>query len=117
MADLKTIDLHLVAKIVGSYISHNSIATSDLPNLIVIVRQSLAKLGQLLEVPMISSPAVPLNRSYGRDFVACLECGWRGMTLRRHLAVSHGQAPGDYRARWGLKTTHPLTAPAYSERR
>ncbi len=117
MAYLKTIDPGLVAKIVGSYIEHNEIPPGELPNLIAVVHRSLAELGKPAEVTMVPTPAVALNRSYGRHFVVCLECGWRGLTLRRHLAVSHRQAPAEYRARWRLKATHPLTAPAYSERR
>src|SRR6266567_4780943 len=117
MADRKTIDPGLVAKIVGSYVKHNEIPPGELPNLIAVVHRSLTELGKPAEVTMVPTPAVALNRSYGRTFVVCLECGWRGLTLRRHLAVSHGQAPAEYRARWRLKATHPLTAPAYSERR
>ena len=117
MTETKTIDPTLVAKIVGSYVKHNEIPPGELPNLIAVVHRSLAELGKPAEVTMGPTPAVALNRSYGRNFVVCLECGWRGQTLRRHLAVSHRQAPAEYRARWRLKTTHPLTAPAYSERR
>ena len=117
MAEPKTIDPRLVAEIVGSYVAHNSIAASDLPNLIAIIHGSLSELGQPPEVTMVPTPAVALNRSYGRDFVICLECGWRGRTLRRHLTTAHCQSLGDYRARWGLRITHPLIAPAYSERR
>jgi MucR family transcriptional regulator, transcriptional regulator of exopolysaccharide biosynthesis len=117
MADRKTIDPGLVAKIVGSYVKHNEIPPGELPNLIAVVHRSLAELGKPAEVTMVPTPAVARNRSYGRNFVVCLECGWRGQTLRRHLTASHGQAPAEYRARWRLKATHPLTAPAYSERR
>ena len=117
MAKSKTIDLRLVADIVRGYVSHNSVAASDVPNLIALVHRSLAELGKPAEVTMVPTPAVARNRSYGRNFVVCLECGWRGLTLRRHLAVSHRQAPAEYRARWRLKATHPLTAPAHSERR
>jgi hypothetical protein len=37
--------------------------------------------------------------------------------LRRHLTTAHSLSPADYRARWNLKATHPLTAPGYSDRR
>jgi predicted transcriptional regulator len=37
--------------------------------------------------------------------------------LRRHIEAQHGLSVNDYRARWGLSPEHPLTAPAYSERR
>jgi predicted transcriptional regulator len=117
MAETKTVDPRLVAEIVGRYVSHNSIAVSDLPNLIAVIHRSLADVGGSADVPVIPKPAVAINRSYGRNFVICLECGWRGQMLRRHLTTAHRQSPAEYRARWGLKATHPLTAPAYSERR
>jgi hypothetical protein len=37
--------------------------------------------------------------------------------LRRHLGVRHGLNGDEYRRRWGLRSDHPLTAPAYSEHR
>jgi predicted transcriptional regulator len=117
MAESKTIDPRLVAQIVGRYVEHNTVAAADLPNVIAIIHRSLAGLGHPPEVPVIPKPAVALSRSHGRDFVICLTCGWRGVMLRRHLTTAHGQSPADYRARWGLKITHPLTAPAYSEHR
>jgi predicted transcriptional regulator len=46
VAEGKTIDPHLVAEIVGRYVAHNSIAASDLPNLIAVVHRSLTELGQ-----------------------------------------------------------------------
>jgi predicted transcriptional regulator len=49
--------------------------------------------------------------------VVCLECGFRAKFLRRHLGVQHGLSVDEYRARWTLRSDHPLTAPAYSERR
>ena len=117
MAESKTIDPRVVAEIVGSYVSHNSIAAGELPNLIAIIHRSLAELGQPPKISTVPTPAVAINRSYGRDFVVCLDCGWRGKMLRRHLTTAHGQSPDKYRARWGLRITHPLIAPGYSERR
>src|SRR5208282_4523971 len=51
------------------------------------------------------------------DYVVCLECGFRGKALRRHLRVRHGLEVADYRARWKLSPDHAVTAPAYSARR
>jgi predicted transcriptional regulator len=113
----KSETIALVAEIVRGYVSHNSIAASDLPSLVTLVQRSLAQLGEPPEVPVIRKPAVAINRSYGRDFVTCLDCGWRGKMLHRHLTAAHGLSPRDYRARWKLRDTHPLIAPAYSERR
>ena len=117
MGDPRTIDPHLVVEIVARYVSHNTVAASDLPNLIAVVHQSLAKFGQPEEATASPKPVVAINQSYGRDFVICLDCGWRGLMLRRHLTTAHHQSPAEYRARWGLKITHPITAPSYSKRR
>ena len=117
MPQTKTIDPRLVAQIVSSYIAHNKIAAVELPDLIATVHQTLTELGQPAEAPRPLAPAVAISRSYGRDFVVCLECGWRGKMLRRHLTAAHGLSPRDYRSRWKLRHTHPLIAPAYSERR
>src|SRR6266478_277909 len=37
--------------------------------------------------------------------------------LRRHISTRHGLNTDEYLKRWGLRSDHPLTAPAYSERR
>jgi predicted transcriptional regulator len=60
---------------------------------------------------------VPIRRSVQRDAVVCLECGWKGKMLRRHLSTRHGLTGEQYLKRWSLASDHPLTAPAYSEQR
>src|SRR5215831_267166 len=61
--------------------------------------------------------AVPIRRSVQQDYVVCLECGFRAQALRRHLRAAHGLEVAQYRARWNLPADHPVTAPAYSNRR
>jgi hypothetical protein len=51
------------------------------------------------------------------DYVVCLDCGYRGKTLRRHISSRHGLRWDEYRRCWRLRPDHPLTAPAYSEHR
>src|SRR3984893_16904711 len=63
------------------------------------------------------TPAVSIRQSVHRDYVVCLECGWRGQMLKRHVATGHGLSVDQYRARWNLPREHPMTAPGYSERR
>jgi predicted transcriptional regulator len=116
MPEIKTIDPSLVTRIVRSYVARNAIAPGELPSLITTVHRSLTDLGAPLPQPA-STPAVAINRSYGRDFVVCLDCGWRGVTLRRHLTTSHSLSPAEYRSKWRLKDTHPIVAPAYADRR
>ena len=117
----QNVNPHLVAEIVSSYVAKNSVAIDQLGGLIATVHQTLSGLGPnttvLTSAPEKLTPAVPIRRSVQPEYVVCLECGFRGITLRRHLRVAHELEPAAYRVRWTLATDHPLTAPAYSERR
>jgi predicted transcriptional regulator len=108
---------HLVARIVSSYVKHNRVAANELQTLIASVHQSLSSLGKPPVPTKALTPAVPIRRSVHPEYVVCLECGFRGRTLRRHLNVAHGLDPAAYYARWKLPADHPITAPAYSARR
>lgn len=113
----KNVDLRSVTKIIASYVGHHKLSPDQLAALIVSVQQALAELGKPAEIAMPRTPAVPIRRSVQRDHVVCLECGFRGKTLRRHLGTRHGVQIADYLRRWDLPSDHPLTAPAYSEQR
>jgi predicted transcriptional regulator len=117
----QNVNPHLVAEIVRGYVTKNTVAVDQLGGLIATVHQTLSGLGTNTTAPKApaqkSAPAVPIRRSVQPDHVVCLECGFRALTLRRHLRVAHGLEPVTYRARWKLPTDHALTAPAYSERR
>jgi predicted transcriptional regulator len=112
----RTVDQSLVAKLVSSYVKKNRLPPEEIPALINTVYQSMLSLGQPPE-PEPPTPAVSIRRSVTRDYVVCLECGWRGITLRRHIQAKHGLSADEYRRRWGLLSDHALVAPAYSERR
>jgi len=116
MTNVKMISPHLVAQFLRGYLARTKIAAGDVPQLIATVHHSLAHLGKPEAAPA-GEPAVAVSRSFGRDFVICLDCGWRGQMLRGHLTTRHGLSPLDYRSRWRLKPAHLLTAPVYSERR
>ena len=117
----QSVDPGLVAEIVRGYVAKNSVAVDEVGGLIATVHQTLMGLGTNMaapaSVPEKLAPAVPVRRSVQPDHVVCLECGFRAVTLRRHLRVAHGFEPAAYRVRWKLATEHALTAPAYSERR
>ena len=108
---------HLTAKIVGSYVRHHTTAAGQLSDLITTVQLALGGLGQPNHPEELRTPAVSVRRSVQQDYVVCLDCGHRGKTLRRHINRQHGLSRDEYRERWGLRNDHPLTAPAYTERR
>jgi predicted transcriptional regulator len=110
-------NLHLVTKIVGRYVTHHSVGPDQLADLIASVHRSLSGLVKIAPPTELRTPAVPVRRSVQREYVVCLECGWKARTLRRHLNAQHGFSRPDYLQRWNLPTDHPITAPAYSELR
>jgi predicted transcriptional regulator len=113
-----SINRELTTEIVAAYVRRNQVASDHLGTLISTVHQALAGLGkQPPETGGERTPAVPIRRSVHPDYVVCLECGWRGLMVRRHLATGHGLTVEQYRARWNLPREHPMVAPAYSERR
>jgi predicted transcriptional regulator len=107
----------LTANIVAAYVRQNQIGFDQLAALISTVYQAFSGLGQpVAEASVERTPAVPIRRSVHRDYVVCLECGWRGQMLRRHVATGHGLSVEQYRDHWNLSREHPMTAPGYSER-
>ena len=115
--DTLKVDRHLTAKIVGSYVRHQTVGAGQLTDLITTVHRALGELGQPNHPEEARTPAVSVRRSVHQDYVVCLDCGYRGKTLRRHINSRHGLSRDEYRKRWGLRNDHPLTAPAYTERR
>jgi predicted transcriptional regulator len=114
------VEMHteLTTNIVAAYVRRNQIGADQLPILISTVHQALASLGKpVAQFDRERTPAVPIRRSIHRDYVVCLECGWRGKMLRGHLASGHELSVEQYRVRWNLPREHPMTAPSYSEQR
>ena len=115
--DRESVNPLLTTKIVGSYLRHHTVAATELPNLITSVHRALSEVGWPTPSVELPIPAVSVRQSVRPDYVVCLDCGYRGKTLRRHIASRHGLSRAEYLKRWGLKPDHPLTAPAYSEHR
>jgi predicted transcriptional regulator len=113
----REVNPYRVARIVGSYVRHHQIGPDQLVGLIAEVHRALGSLGHAPPVEQTLVPAVSIRRSVQPDYVVCLECGYRARVLRRHLRVVHDLEIADYRTRWKLPADHPVTAPAYSERR
>jgi predicted transcriptional regulator len=105
-----------VAEIVAAYLRKNSVVPSDVPAVITQVYQSLITLGQPQTMEP-AEPAVPIRRSVNPEYIVCLDCGAKGMMLKRHLTNAHNLTPAEYRERWKLPTDYPLVAPSYAARR
>ena len=112
-----SVDREFAARIVAAYVRRNQSGSDELASLISTVHRAITNLGQPAEVMSARTPAVSIRRSVQHDSVTCLECGWTGSMLRRHLTVRHRLTPDEYRARWRLARDHVLVAPAYRERR
>lgn len=116
--DLKETLITLTADIVAAHVSNNSVAVSDLPNLISNVHGALAALGGTpAPVEAKLEPAVSVRASIKPDYIICLEDGKKLKMLKRHLMTHYGMTPDDYRAKWGLPKDYPMVAPNYAEQR
>ena len=111
--------LRLTAKIVSAHIRKNQIAPDALPKLIQSVHHSLATAGAAEPEPAPAplTPAVPIRKSVFPDHIVCLEDGIKLKMLKRHLKVSFGMTPEQYREKWRLPADYPMVAPDYASHR
>ncbi len=110
--------LALTSDIVSSHVANNTVAVSDLPQLIQNVYATLAGLGQSAEPERPrQEPAVPIRSSVKPDYIVCLEDGKKLKMLKRHLKTAYNMTPDEYRAKWGLPADYPMVAPNYAEAR
>jgi hypothetical protein len=58
--DTETVDPHLAAKIVRSYVQHHKVEAGRLSDLITTVHRALGELGQLYRPEEVRTPALPL---------------------------------------------------------
>ena len=110
--------LSLSTNIVAAHVSNNSVAVSDLPQLIRDVYETLSAVqsggDREAERP---KPAVPIKRSVTPDHIVCLEDGKKLKMLKRHLKTAYNMTPEEYRERWGLAPDYPMVAPNYAKQR
>ncbi len=109
--------LGLTAKVVAAHVANNAVARADLPDLIKAVHAALANIITAGESAPTPEPAVPIKKSVTPNAIVCLEDGKKFKMLKGHLKRHHNMTPKEYRARWGLPSDYPMTAPAYAEKR
>jgi len=109
----------MTAEIVSAYVGHNSVAATDLPDLIKSTFKALSELGKHTDrqLDLKLKPAVAIKRSIQPDFIVCLEDGKKLKMLKRYLRTQYKMTPEDYRRKWGLPADYPMVAPNYSKQR
>ena len=113
----------LIAQILSSYLSNNTVAAAHLPSVIETVKKAFGGSEEAVSTTPSDSvtktwqPAVPVKKSVTPEAVICLCCGQKFKTLRRHLQTTHQLSPREYRAAFGLKSDYPIVAPNYAAQR
>lgn len=113
----KTILIELASDIVAAYVCNNTVQTSDLPDLIRNVHNSLQSLSGGKTSETRQKPAVSVRKSVTDDHLICLEDGKKFKSLKRHLRSKYNLSPEDYRQKWGLPPDYPMVAPSYARQR
>ncbi|MGB0843385.1 MAG: MucR family transcriptional regulator [Alphaproteobacteria bacterium] len=107
-------------ELVSAHVTNNSVASSELPQLIkdvYVALSSLANGAGAVEEEAPKEPFVPIKKSVTPDFIICLEDGKKLKMLKRHIKSKYGLSPDQYRERWGLPEDYPMVAPNYTVKR
>ncbi|NJD90237.1 MAG: MucR family transcriptional regulator [Geobacter sp.] len=122
---MKTL-LELVSEIVSAHASNTTMTTDQLVQELQIVHAALKNLDQGIAVEATEvKPAaeqkesiITIRQAFKKDEVICLECQKGGFkTLKKHLATAHQMTPGQYRKKFGIKSSQKLAAKNFSEAR
>ncbi|GGE27584.1 MucR family transcriptional regulator [Agaricicola taiwanensis] len=111
--------VELAADIVSAYVSNNTVAIAELPELVGQVHAALKRIstGEPEKVEERLTPAVPVKKSVTPDYIISLEDGQKFKSLKRHLRTKYNMTPDDYRKKWGLPADYPMVAPNYAASR
>jgi predicted transcriptional regulator len=114
-----TVYIELAVDIVSAYVSHNSVPSGEIPNLIGQIYAALKRVagGQAGTAAEPPKPAVPIKRSVTPEYVVCLEDGLKFKSLKRHLRTRYNLTPDQYREKYGLPPDYPMVAPNYAAAR
>ena len=111
--------VELTARIVSAFVSKNTLAASDVPQLISETHAALSRVSGTAPPPEREElkPKVPIKRSVMPDHIVCLEDEERFKSLKRHLRTHYNLSPEEYREKWGLPPDYPMVAPNYARAR
>ena len=111
--------VELTAKIVSAFVSNNTVAAGDIPQLINDTHAALSRAtgGVVLPERDDQKPKVAIKKSVMPDFIICLEDGKKFKSLKRHLRTHYNLSPEEYREKWSLPHDYPMVAPNYARAR
>ena len=111
--------LRMTSDVVSAYLGNNTVAASQISEVISTVHEALSRLNTEVSEPEAEpqKPAVPIRRSITPEYIVCLEDGKRLKMLKRHLRTTYNMTPEEYRAKWGLPADYPMVAPNYAAQR
>jgi predicted transcriptional regulator len=110
--------MDMTAHIVAAHVGNNTVAISDVPQLIALTYGALRTVDMPRQPPTLEFiPAVSARASLkSPDAIISMIDGKPYKMLKRHLA-NHGLTPDEYRRRYELPADYPMTAKGYSEKR
>lgn len=116
--------VELATDITVAWLSNSSTrAVDDVPTFLKTVHDAIGALMTPAsdavdqEPAMEYTPAVSVRKSLADpNFIVSMIDGRKYRSLKRHLGAN-GLTPDEYRARFGLKASYPMTAPGYSQAR
>lgn len=115
--------IETVCDIVSAYVSNNTVPSLELVALIEDVHSAVVSMSEVTRDDFSGNfdasltPAVPISQSVQPDYIACLECGQRFKSLKKHLRTNYDLSPEEYKAKWGLPSDYPMVCPDYAKRR
>ena len=113
--------VEMTTDIVTALVSRTNVEANDLPDVVRVVKETLAGLAAKPSVSASpaarAAPAISVKRSVCDDHLVCLEDGLKLRSLKQHLRVQHGLTPQQYRAKWDLPDDYPMAAPNYAKAR
>ena len=120
-------NIALATEITVAWLSNPStrVEVDDIPKFLASVNEALSKLGTspLEEAQADNAASVEYQRAVSLrksladpEYIVSMIDGKKYRSLKRHLG-SHGLSPDEYRQRYGLQDSYPMTAPAYSQAR
>ncbi len=113
--------VEMTTDIVTALVSRTNVEANDLPDVVRVVKETLAGLAAAAPAPSRpaekTAPAISVKRSVCEDHLVCLEDGLKLRSLKQHLRVQHGLTPQQYRAKWSLPEDYPMAAPSYARAR